>query len=235
MTTAATMIATAGRYEGVRESPLGSNRQPFAAMAGHVDGYAWCATFLVAMARQCGLTLPEGASSAYTPSMEAAFKRAGRLSTTPHPGSFGFVYFPSMGRVAHVALVTAVVGDDVLTIEGNSNTDGGREGLEVVRRRRPIGRAPGRTGIRSYGAPLYTVPAVKRPTLSRYLSLGNAGTAVAALQRILRASGHRVTVDSQFGPKTDAALRAWQRTRGLPDDGVVGPRTAKALGWTWTG
>ncbi|MEV6349330.1 peptidoglycan-binding protein [Actinoplanes sp. NPDC051851] len=49
------------------------------------------------------------------------------------------------------------------------------------------------------------------------------------LQYLLRAHGHTVTVDGVFGAQTGDAVRAYQRTRGIPDNGVVCPETWEAL------
>jgi len=52
---------------------------------------------------------------------------------------------------------------------------------------------------------------------------------VLTLQHLLRGRGHSVAVDGIFGPQTDAAVRAFQRERGLAVDGIVGPDTWGAL------
>lgn len=54
---------------------------------------------------------------------------------------------------------------------------------------------------------------------------GSEGPQVAELQRQLG-----VTVDGDFGPETEAAVRTFQRrTPGLKVDGIVGPATAAAM------
>ena len=63
------------------------------------------------------------------------------------------------------------------------------------------------------------------PTLRQ----GARGAAVSQLQQKLRAKGYNVSVDGDFGPKTAAAVRAFQQARHLGVDGVVGPNTWRAL------
>jgi peptidoglycan hydrolase-like protein with peptidoglycan-binding domain len=58
---------------------------------------------------------------------------------------------------------------------------------------------------------------------------GAKGHPVPSLQYLLRARGHGVTVDGGFGPKTDAAVRAFQAQKHLSVDGIVGPHTWGAL------
>lgn len=65
-------------------------------------------------------------------------------------------------------------------------------------------------------------PATSQPTVRR----GDSGPAVWTLQNALnRLPAYSVIVDSVFGAQTDAAVRAFQRARGLVVDGIVGPKT----------
>ena len=52
---------------------------------------------------------------------------------------------------------------------------------------------------------------------------------VQTLQHLLRARGQNLTVDGIFGPRTDAAVRAFQQQKALAVDGIVGPDTWSAL------
>jgi peptidoglycan hydrolase-like protein with peptidoglycan-binding domain len=58
---------------------------------------------------------------------------------------------------------------------------------------------------------------------------GNRAHPVRTLQHLLRAREHDVAVDGLFGPKTEAAVRAFQDQKHLVVDGIVGPRTWSAL------
>jgi peptidoglycan hydrolase-like protein with peptidoglycan-binding domain len=60
-------------------------------------------------------------------------------------------------------------------------------------------------------------------------SAGSNGHPVRTLQDLLRARGHAITVDGLFGPQTDAAVKAFQTSKGLAANGTVDPATWKAL------
>ena len=63
------------------------------------------------------------------------------------------------------------------------------------------------------------------------LQIGNSGPDVVAVQRKLVEHGFPPgAIDGEFGPGTQAAVIAFQRSERLLPDGVVGPRTAAALG-----
>jgi putative chitinase len=62
------------------------------------------------------------------------------------------------------------------------------------------------------------------------LRQGDEGEAVELLQRALAAKNFSPgAIDGDFGPKTDAAVRAFQAAAGLGVDGVVGDSTWQAL------
>ena len=54
---------------------------------------------------------------------------------------------------------------------------------------------------------------------------GSTGEDVKTVQYLVTAHGHPTGVDGDFGPATKAAVRAFQSSRGLSADGVVGPQT----------
>lgn len=76
------------------------------------------------------------------------------------------------------------------------------------------------------GPPKKPVPSVRRRGALRR---GDRGSQVRDLQRMLTATGFPLRVDGAFGPRTEAALRAFQRLHGVAVDGVYGPHAAKAL------
>jgi hypothetical protein len=57
------------------------------------------------------------------------------------------------------------------------------------------------------------------------LKRGSKGESVKTLQEFLK-----LTADGDFGPKTEAAVKSWQKAHGLLADGIVGRNTWAAMG-----
>ena len=63
-----------------------------------------------------------------------------------------------------------------------------------------------------------------KPSIKRVLKYGSRGNDVKVLQNLLQ-----VKSDGIFGKRTEQAVRAFQASRGLVQDGIVGPLTLTAL------
>lgn len=57
------------------------------------------------------------------------------------------------------------------------------------------------------------------------LKKGSKGPAVVTLQEFLK-----ITADGDFGPKTESAVKSYQKKNGLVADGIVGPKTWAHMG-----
>jgi len=67
------------------------------------------------------------------------------------------------------------------------------------------------------------------------LKNGSRGTLVKTVQTKLKNWGYYTgSVDGVYGPKTVAAVKYFQRKNGLTQDGIVGAKTAAAMGVTLT-
>lgn len=79
--------------------------------------------------------------------------------------------------------------------------------------------------VPSSGTP--TPPSHKCPTLR----MGSQGAFVVELQQLLRSAGFNPgAIDGIFGNQTRSAVIAFQRSKGLVQDGIVGVMTWTALG-----
>ena len=61
------------------------------------------------------------------------------------------------------------------------------------------------------------------------LKQGDKGAHVVWLQKALINRGHKIDADGSFGPATLAAVKAYQKSRGLTADGYAGVNTHKAI------
>jgi hypothetical protein len=160
---------------------------------------------------------------AYTVYHAQWFERYGRWHTGTAGIRAGDVVFfdwgksKRIGNIDHVGVVERVEGDEIHTIEGNSDN--------VCKREVRDG-----TYICGYGRPAYLAPAVVAPSGAQVLQNGSTGDRVRALQRALnKALSLSLEVDGEFGPKTTAAVKKLQAKAKIKVDGEYGTRSAKAL------
>lgn len=66
---------------------------------------------------------------------------------------------------------------------------------------------------------------IARTMPNHRLAVGDSGHAVVLLQRALRAGKGTLAVDGDFGPQTEAAVKAFQHHNGVARTGVVNART----------
>ena len=95
-----------------------------------------------------------------------------------------------------------------------------------------------RAGLRRLGAVVAVLLVVLLPLAAdaAVLKRGSWGDEVVTLQKKLKQWGYYDgSVDGVFGAGTEKAVQYFQRKNGLTADGVVGAKTAAALGMTLSG
>lgn len=248
----AKVAAAARKYLGCKEAD-GSHRQ-------FIDRYnnqkplprnhkmtytaAWCATFVSAVAIECGLTdiMPTECGCRL---MIERYKKLGRWRENenyiPKPGDVifydwddgaAFASTDDTGNPEHVGIVAGVSGGNITVVEGNN--------ADAVKTRNV--KINGRY-IRGYGLPNYaskaTAPApAPKPAAKKCpyaepktaLRRGSKGNGVRWVQwHLNQADNAKLAVDGKFGPLTRAAVLRFQKRMKLEQDGIVGPKTKAAL------
>lgn len=125
------------REERGNSGPLVDQILASVGLAG--SGAPWCAAWVVYVGDQAfGREQNPYPRSAWSPDFVKAPDWNRGRGTRPGPSDAFGVYFQSLGRVAHTGLVEKIDGKMAVTIEGNTNDDGSREGDGVYRKRRPL-------------------------------------------------------------------------------------------------
>jgi hypothetical protein len=104
---------------------------------GLPKGQPWCASFVSWVYGQNKITNPHsGYCPDYFTAKRTIWKRNGKVNTIPAQGDVWGLYFPEKGRIAHVGFVEQWGDKITITVEGNTNEAGSREGDGVYRKRR---------------------------------------------------------------------------------------------------
>lgn len=204
------------------------------------NGYAWCCVFVAwCFVKAFGdkkakelLCLPDRSLGAAVEYASGYYKDKGRWSTKPSVGAQIF-FQNSRGEMTHTGLVEACDNIYVYTIEGNTSNVAGvvSNGGSVCRK---VYRCDSRY-IVGYGVPAFDsatnpkkttnnseVCEVNLPVLRKGDKNGSVQTMQVLLNRYNKAG---LDEDGDFGAKTEAAVIAYQKSRKLDVDGIVGKQT----------
>jgi hypothetical protein len=103
------------------------------------SGAPWCAAYVVWVGDSAlGRDRNPYPRSAWSPDFVRHAQWNRGTGRVPSPASTFGIYFSSLKRVGHTGLIEKVSGDFAVTIEGNTNDGGSRDGDGVYRRRRVL-------------------------------------------------------------------------------------------------
>lgn len=197
------------------------------------NGYAWCDVFVdwcfyqlagkdakKAQELECQ-TGDLGAGCYYS---AGYYKAQGRYNSTPKYGDQ--IFFKQNGEIVHTGIVSGVTSTTVSTIEGNSSN---------MVKEHTYSRSD--SYIAGYGHPKYDADdgvgyTTESTTTSTILKKGRTGNAVKELQANLIKLGYScgaAGADGDFGAATLAAVKQFQKDKGLTVDGEAGPITLAAI------
>lgn len=186
----------------------------------------WC--FYKAYGVTTAKSLLGGNFDDYTVASANMYKKHNAYYKTPMPGDQPF--FRGTSRINHTGIVYAVDTNYFYTVEGNTSSAAGvvRNGGCVAIKKYKLGYSK----VDGFGRPKYdvvlsngqVVNSTPQALASKYpiVKYGDKNDYVKAWQNFLNLSGFNCGLaDGEFGPKTLAALKKWQKAKKLPVDGIV--------------
>lgn len=219
-----------------------NSHKPYARGVKMQYDWEWCACTWSALAIELGYTdiipLEISCSKLIELSKEMGIWQEDD-AYVPAPGD-GVVYdwqdksgkADNKGAPDHIGVVECVKNGIITVIEGNYSNSVKRRQLEVNGKY-----------IRGFICPKYDAETTATTTTTtttttkgdytmemRNLKKGCKGEDVRALQILLNGRGYNCgKADGDFGSKTDAAVRDYQKAKGLTQDGIAGKNTMSSL------
>lgn len=125
---------------GVREATGrndGKEVEKYLRSVGLGKGYAWCAAFVHWCLNEADVKNNITAWSPTAHNAQNVVWNGKRFIKEPQPGDVFTLYFPSLKRIAHTGFYHRTVNASVYeTVEGNTNSEGSREGDGVYKKKR---------------------------------------------------------------------------------------------------
>ena len=127
---------------GVRESGFnkGKRVEEYLKAANLKAGDPWCAAFVTWTFKQCNIKAVVSGGSPNWFQSNIVYKRDDKINRNykVQAGDVFGLWFENKNRIAHVGFIDSKQGDYYITVEGNTNEAGSRDGDGVYRKRRHI-------------------------------------------------------------------------------------------------
>lgn len=195
------------------------------------DSYPWCCAFIWVGFFECGLSqlFFGGGKTAYCPTVVNYAKQNGKWVTSGYREGDLLLYdWDGDGISDHIGYCIRSTGNKVTAIEGNC----GDKVCEIERTMANIMGAyrPNYEDgpEENKDEPIETFCTVH----PRRCKFGDVSESVRAMQILLMGRGYSVGIDGadgDFGGNTKRGLEAFQKAKGLPDDGICGDNTWSML------
>lgn len=219
------VIAKAGAQLNIKENPAGSNRNPYGEWYG-MNGVPWCAIFVSWVFDKAGIPLgqidsPKGYH--YCPSAYNFWKRTQRITNDPAPGDIVLFDWNGDGSSDHTGIFVEWIekGNVFTSWEGNTSVSSDSDGGQVMLRRRMV------STVKAFVNP--SVYEENVAPISTGLRVGAKGAEVTRIQKLLYELKYTITVDGDFGAKTETVVKQFQQDHGLAMTGKVNDVTEGAL------
>ncbi|WP_299313250.1 CHAP domain-containing protein [uncultured Aquimarina sp.] len=125
---------------GVREvggANRGADVEMYLASVELGRGYAWCAAFVSWCYQNANVKAPlSGWVPSYALKSKRIYHRGKFEKSKPQTGDVFMVWYHKLKRPAHIGFIDKWGSTWVVTVEGNTNDNGSREGDGVYRKRR---------------------------------------------------------------------------------------------------
>lgn len=128
-------------YIGVRENGnnAGKEVEYFLKTAGLGKGNPWCASFVYTMFVECDnafILKSPGWVPSWFPQNKLIYVRGKIDKEKPEHGDLIGIYFQEKKRLAHIGFYDSETKDFIISVEGNTNEEGSREGDGVYKKKR---------------------------------------------------------------------------------------------------
>ncbi|MGV3508301.1 MAG: peptidoglycan-binding protein [Sphingobacteriaceae bacterium] len=212
------IISTAKAQENIKESPAGSNHQKFGKWYG-MNGVKWCAIFVSWVYDKAGyrLTIESPKGYHYCQGAYNFWKARNEITKTPQPGDIVLYDWKGDGHCDHTGIFESWKDKSTgrfFAWEGNTEFGNDSDGGKVMRRERSLSL------VKAFVCPNVlndSSGGIQTDTLQ----MGDRGSDVSYMQKLLWDLQYTIAVDGIFGKDTEAAVKLFQNKYFLQPTGIV--------------